>query len=470
MNNDLFLRIAHAAIALLFIAPTVLLANIGIIPLGTNATMQSSSPPVASNFLGNPAWGDTSTQFAERDFSIGIHNTVSVQFRGVLSLLNAENELSTLLDNDDEDLDLSVVGETVDLVNNELLLNDQFRGAGLFSSGIVIGFPLLGGTVSFAYNVSDYANARFLARQGIVVNQTVLGDLLQETITGDDNEVNSDDVADTFATDGAIYTKFARIDEFAINYSWAIPEARSLLGGASVSFGTRVKLMGISLRKDVIAFRSFISDVASATEIIEDNLSEFRGDSRRQSAFDVDATAIDFGLIAQWDYASFGFTAFNINAPEVQYPEIGTGDNTNDFLAQSFTDQISLAESYVVAPRYRIEGALYSSDRDFVLSASYDLIEYLNPLADSFQWVNAGFTFTPSPKIGYYTTNWIPAIRLGYNKNMVGLKQNTYNVGFTWGFMTLDFIATPNLTSVSGVKNSDGTGQLGGQIGLDLTF
>ena len=469
MNNDLFLRITHAAIALLFIAPTVLLANIGIIPLGTNATMQSSSPPVASNFLGNPAWGDTSTQFAERDFSIGIHNTLSVQFRGILSALDAEDELSTLLDNDDEDLDLSVVGDSVDLVNDELLLNDQFRGAGTFSSGMVIGFPLLGGTVSFAYNVSGYANARFLARQGIVVNQTALEDLIQETITGDDNEVNSDDVADTLASDGAIYTKFARIDEFAINYSWTIPEADSLLG-ASVSFGTRVKLMGISLRKDVTAFRSFISNATSATEIIEDNLLEFRDDSVRQSAFDVDATAIDFGLIAQWDYVSLGFTAFNINAPEVQYPEIGTGDNTNDLLAQSFTDQISLAESYVVAPRYRIEGALYSSDRYFVLSASYDLIEYLDPLADSFQWANAGFTFTPSPKIGYYTTNWLPAIRLGYNKNMVGLKQDTYNVGLTWGFMTLDFIATPNLTSVSNVKNSDDTGQLGAQIGLDLTF
>ena len=452
-------------------------ANIGNSFLGSNITSGGSSDLInGANIFENPAMGAYSEERSKRDFSMAINISGYFELRGIQNADQSISQLQTELDSAETDPD--ALNSTVEIVNT-FLADDLFRAKEVFNGNFLFSFSLGSyGNLSFHYGRTLFASQRILSQNGVQFSQTALSNLIQDSVQNN-TEIDRDDIVDTLAIDAGLYLKYAFVDEFSLDYSYPIGNFSSL-GGADIFIGTRLKLLAVTLEKEVRAVRRLIADESAAEQETRDAFNSFQDSASSQNAFSPDAVALDFGIVFDWEWSSLGFSAFNINTPSLDYPAIGlncSGTDVDCFLAESFSDQIALQETYVIDSRYRIEGGVHSFSRRWNLLFSYDLKEFNDPVAETYQWSNIVFQFVPSPIIGDYGLNWIPSLRFSYNKNLTGLENEYYAVGTTWGFVTFDLAFTDFATVSSAISGEPTTEDFGDElhtlavnVGLDLSF
>ena len=440
----------------------------------SNPVGSASNHSNVFNFLENPAWGSVSDDQFNRSYIIGLNSGYYFEFKGIGSVNRVRDNLNSSLDI----ANTSIVNanESI-LVLNGFQNNTSFRLKQNIDSKLVFGLSL-GNTADFGflsikYGRSLFINQRTISRNGAILDQSNLDALIQESIRTVGGTIDRESIIDTVATDAALYVKSVALDELLLTYS--VPVGK--IGGAEVYLGTNLKLIGAILNKETQAFRPLLEDSQGTSDRISENFSAVNRSSNMNSAFSANAVSADVGVMFDWDGFRLGLTGFNINTPELEYPEIGANCRANDqdcFVARSFSDRINLSEKYVIDSRYRLEGGLSLFSKVLNVSADYDLKDYLDPIGESYQWLNLAFRITPYSQTGDYLTNWIPSFQIAHHANLAGMKDSYITAGIPWGPLSFDVAMSSKIFDVSKLTQSgkfnDESSVLALNVGLDIAF
>lgn len=237
-----------------------------------------------------------------------------------------------------------------------------------------------------------------------------------------------------FDTNTALYLKSGIEKKATVSYGRQIFDNHPMLDGRGELYaGVKLNLIQMDLSKQVIPLSSLngkdLSDVISDT--YDQNLSKSTN------------VSVDVGVV--WDAEQYrvGLTLENINSPSFDYGEVGVnciaqGENgiardqceTASFFVKQ--GEISAKETHKKHALMRVDG-LYKITSNWVVSGSYDLAKYDDITGFENQWLHLATSFDPSGPL-------IPALRLGYKKNLAGSELSSAMFGMTlFRLVSLDF-------------------------------
>jgi hypothetical protein len=122
---------------------------------------------------------------------------------------------------------------------------------------------------------------------------------------------------------------------------------------------------------------------------------------------------------------------------------------------------VSSSKEYVMESQLRLEGALYTASKNWVLNAAFDANAVMDPAGDEVQWA----TFSAA----YATNSWIlPGIRVGYRANMAGTELDYLDAGVTL-FKVINLDIAYSLDDVV-IDQDNAPRSLIANLGLELSF
>lgn len=265
-----------------------------------------------------------------------------------------------------------------------------------------------------------------------------------------------------FDTNTALYLKSGIEKKATVSYGRQILANHPMLEErGSLYAGVKVKLIQMELSKQVIPLSSLngkdLSDVISDT--YDQNLSKSTN------------IALDVGVVWDADQYRVGLTLENINSPSFDYGKVGVncieqGENSiarDQCETASFfvnRGEISAKESHKKHALMRVDG-LYQITDSWAVSGSYDLAKYNDMTGFDNQWLHLATSFDPN-------STFIPAIRLGYKKNLAGSELSSAMLGMTlFKLVSLDF--EYGLESVD-VDGSSAPRRFGFSLSLEESF
>lgn len=226
-------------------------------------------------------------------------------------------------------------------------------------------------------------------------------------------------------TDTAAYIKSATGVQLSLGYSRGLYQNTS----GSLLVGGRLNHYSVELGKGLARLQNDDENSDFGDEL-EDDLDR---NTRSSSAF-----GLDVGAIWAAQNYRFGGTLLNINEPEFDYPVL-VGD-----IADNFSGRIDLNETYTMDRQLQLEGAVFSSNQSWHLSAAYDVNSSHDPVGDEYQWA--------SISTGYAGEGWlIPGFRVGYRTNTAGSELSYVTGGLTlFRVLNLDAAVSTDTADVDG--------------------
>ena len=330
----------------------------------------------------------------------------------------------TLLDanpaNDNLQADINAIQNTIDVpvqdLNTVLAVvaadgyAKAFASANLPVMPVVVGRQAMGGALTFdvsgsvttkAVGMYDTINVDYSSVQQQLLNWNGSDPLNLGEVTLDLNaqtmQVNND---------STLLTRAAGVGEFAIGYSRQFMKR----DGGGLFGGVRAKYYRAGLTR--VATR--LGDLTDAEQLFQDiRDAEFHYDS---------GFGIDLGMLWVSEHYQLGATLTDINEPSFTFPglDVSAFANPNGPIAQA------LAQDYVftLTRQIKVEAALFTTDRHWVLNATVDANAAPDPFGDDYQWATlSGAWFTDSW--------WIPGVRAGYRVNLAGEQMNYVSLGLT---------------------------------------
>lgn len=262
-------------------------------------------------------------------------------------------------------------------------------------------------------------------------------------------------VSEELETPTAAYIKTATLTEVALGFSRPVWEHES----GRVIVGASARYVRAALNKQVIALESVEDD-----EEVEDILKDAYDANEHTS----NGVTADLGAIYSGERFRVGLTLANLTEPSFDYGRIGancgslSGDaQYNCYSAAFFSNRIALEETWTLERLATVEGALLFARGAGHLSASADLNEVHDPVGDLNQDVSVA--------LGYKTqTSWLPDVRLGYRKNLVGTELSSASAGLT-------FFGCLHLDVAYGFESAEIDGRavprtLGFNLGLEMSY
>lgn len=281
-----------------------------------------------------------------------------------------------------------------------------------------------GGVFSFDLGVNGQLDAKFL------------DDPLSIAV------INQDQI--NLITNSSIYIKSAVVATASVGYSRNVWESEN--GNNKLYAGATVNFHQIGLNKQLLALQNFLED-QDVAEAIED---EFDQNSETTSA-----VGIDLGFLWTTPNAQIGVTVLNANEPEADYGTIGENcsqlDNaarqSNCFIAQqSFSDRIALTETAIMTAKTVVEVGFHTEDKAWAISAAADANSTYDLIGRESQYVSVSASYSSD---GYF----LPSIRFGASKNLVGSELTTVSLGATlFGMANLDLTFSPEMVDVDGTE------------------
>ena len=214
------------------------------------------------------------------------------------------------------------------------------------------------------------------------------------------------------------YLKGAGGNVLSLGYSAAAMHHRD----GTLLAGMRLNHYRMELAKSVVAIED--DDEEDFDDALED---DFDRNQRSDSTL-----GVDLGLVWKAGNYQLGGTLRNVNEPSLRYPRLGRNCNaldgaaaTNCHTAASFGDRISLSETHTLERQLQLEGAVFTTNRDWSLSAGWDVNAARDITGDANQWYSISGAWAGR---GW----WIPGARLGYRANRSGSELDFITGGLTF--------------------------------------
>ena len=117
---------------------------------------------------------------------------------------------------------------------------------------------------------------------------------------------------------------------------------------------------------------------------------------------------------------------------------MGIGTDDQAYIERFYASQVNLKEKVELKPQFKLEGAIHTQNKHWVLAASYDLNESVDLLNSPYQWATVSASYSSSAMGDAWWYIFIPDIRIGYRANLTGDQQSLITPGFSWGPLNLD--------------------------------
>ena len=365
----------------------------------------------ASQTLFNPIVSSTSTSSSisnpASNYLTASENASGVVLIEPLGLGYELGDVNSFIDQIDELQDIldNGVSSVAEANAAEAKFDTFLKNAGedgfvkVYASGSAVIFPSLytanrGGTFTFDFNY------------GGVTKLSVLDDPDGVEASGT-----------TVTTDSGVYEQYVTSSTFSLGYRetlWSDGENKLLVG-------TKFNLRQMSL------LRRF-SNI------------EYQGEDEVEGETTSTNIGIDLGLLWVINPLSIGFTVNNINEPEYDLgdltcdPSTGTSyDDNCDSLAVLVSDgKVDLTGTYKVESQARLNFLLSSPGNALNIQGAYDLNSITDATGDEYQWAEIALSYLSD-------SFFVPGLRVGYKKNLVGSELSYANVGYTFfKYLNLD--------------------------------
>lgn len=319
---------------------------------------------------------------------------------------------------------------------------------------IVVSADWLGGSLTVDVSGSGIGRAGVLHDPIDFVSATLEADITTAITGGNGTTVTNGDflisnsggninftTAGATANDSTVVLKAAYITEAALGYS------RQVWNNADGKLfaGLRGKYYKVELLQ---AIERIIGTVDSET--LFDDVT----DLDRSSSSGI---GIDIGTIWMTPNYHLGATFANLNEPAFDYNAVDTSTYATNGKVKNALNKDT---TYTMESQLKLEGAIYSKNKHWVLGAALDANEITDPVGDEYKWaVVSG---------AYISDSWyIPSGRLGYRKNMAGSNLSYITFGATWLKVNLDVAYSPDKVEVDG---SSVTRSVIFNMGLNISF
>ncbi|MCO4785282.1 conjugal transfer protein TraF [Marinomonas atlantica] len=360
-------------------------------PFGSSFTLGSSANPASlTTALGNPAASYFMVNSEEEDnFRTGIVGPIGFGYEvgQVDSLEDKIDELDKILD-----VQVTSVAQALSLQNQaNQLIAQMGRDANLkvmMGTPIPV-FPIIyktdnGGTFMLDLSVSAVAKAHFL-----------------------DDDIDINLVALKLETNSSLYAKSGVDLNLGLGYSDAVYSSDA----GTLVLGGKLNAHSVTLGKALLHLESTNDDTEDA---FSDAFSE-----QQETSMDF---GLDLGAIWASEHYQVGIQGTNLNEPTFAYSELPSNcsaelpvDQPSCNAALEFNQKgdLSLKEEYTMERQFTVEAATHVFNRQLSLAASYELNEVADLVGDKYQWATVSTSY-------YSKSSFIPAVRLGYKKNMTG--------------------------------------------------
>ena len=144
------------------------------------------------------------------------------------------------------------------------------------------------------------------------------------------------------------------------------------------------------------------------------------------------ALSVDLGVYWQADHYALGYTLNDPFQPNFEFPEIDMSRYQDD----KVLNRLESESVYQIKRQGRLEASLFNEEQSLSLHLGLDTNRYYTPMGDKHQWLTTG--------VGYKTTSWwLPNVRAGYRKNLVGTELSYLAVGANFfRYIDLDIAST----------------------------
>ncbi|MDH4274814.1 MAG: conjugal transfer protein TraF [Gammaproteobacteria bacterium] len=253
----------------------------------------------------------------------------------------------------------------------------------------------------------------------------------------------------------AIYLKAANVNQISLGHSRPVMELPVV---GNLYAGGRMNYYIAGMRKTVV----------SATQA--NNFNTLMQDEGSKGMEFQHGIGLDMGALVVNERYQFGATFNNINSPSFNYAPIGKDCaallpgpvQDNCYSAASYADKMNLNEKHVMNAQLRMDGAVYSKNKNWVFAAGADVNSVNDFLGNPVQ--RAGISG------GYASRSWIiPGIRLGLHTNLVGTRLSYAALGLSF-FKLLHIDAAMGLDQIKLDDTQTVPRKVALNIGLDFNF
>jgi hypothetical protein len=257
----------------------------------------------------------------------------------------------------------------------------------------------------------------------------------------------------------SIYVKNYLDVKFSLGWSNAVLKREA----GTLYVGARANMHEVTLGKTVLALSALADD-----EIDDAITGEVEGNQLTTSA-----TSFDLGMIWTASNYQLGVSVANVNEPTFDYATLGTDctdiDEDNDvaqincFAAAEFAGRgmIAREETHTMGQQATVEASLFSQNKTWTVSMSYDTNAVNDAIGDQYQWSTVAAQIHP---------NWVlvSGLRAGYRKNMVGNEFSYASVGATF-LKGINFDMSYGLESIE-VDGSKAPRSIYLSLGIETSF
>jgi hypothetical protein len=269
-----------------------------------------------------------------------------------------------------------------------------------------------------------------LCLEGVLSSQ-LKASVLADGLTFTSSKVNNTIIVD-FSTDSSLLLKSAQLTRLAIDYALPVyPREQIAFSSGQLLAGARLNFYSMQLSRQLVLFERFENE--DVMDVIQDEY-----DQSEQNNY-----GVDFGVSWVNKKYQLGLTLANLNEPSFNYTDFvnncaqlsaSTARNNcqaaNNFIRKA---RINRKEKHVMSVQGTLDATYWIMSR-WVVAGSYDLVELEDVMGDELQWMSIATAFVPMNR-------WMPGLRLGYRKNLVGESLASANVGATYfGVFNLDLM------------------------------
>ena len=472
--------------------PGLTLASPIFQPPGSSLTWgEVSHGQVAGSATGNPAAAAAASDAGLRKTALGVSASAGLEYGNLQELFDKIDELARSFrpsdpgdieepppgqdpDKPDDGIDLGDiwdnldpdVREAVDAIARDLAIrtallgivrNEGFAKAWLAADvPLVIGREFLGGTWTVGMNWSG-ASKTFGIAEPVEFDPDEAREKIDDWLNqlpierpdwldvGEDVSLRilpeSGSIRMVLRNDSSLVSKSTQTTQVSAGYSrgaWSNDRGTLYLGAKGHVYLMRLSRLSVRF-----------GDITDSKELFDEiRDADFRSDTR--VGLDVGALWVsgNYQVGLQWD---------NINEPEFSFPDV----ELSPYSSPDIVAFLQRDKTYQMDSQLKIEGSIFSSDRRWSAHLGYDLDPARDATGDRYQWLTLS--------AGLITDRWwLPGLRVGYRKNVVGTQVGFLSLGLT-AFKYINFDISSALDTVR-IDGDDLPQGLMASVGFDFAW